>query len=85
MFRARAMVLLLALSGVTLAVPAAVADSGCDVQEHSWAHNDPQHSTGWCEGYYFADCTFCWNTAGGGATCSTGGPYCTPHIRNPVG
>lgn len=62
-------------------VSAALGD--CDMVRNSRAVNSSQ-GTGWCEGWYNADCTYCWTTGGGGGSCATNFYYCGPHIKNPT-
>lgn len=46
------------------------SDSGCNSVPYSLAYQAPDGQTGWCEGWWYSDCTYCWNSAGGGTTCA---------------
>lgn len=52
-------------------VSVAWADTQCWQVTRSRAVNDFGSGTGWCEGWWYASCTYCWDASGGGGTCST--------------
>lgn len=43
----------------------------CWSVDRSRAVNDWGAGTGWCEGWWNADCQYCWDSSGGGGTCAT--------------
>lgn len=78
---ARRAVLLLLVVG-TLGATAVWSDSGCNTVPYSLAYQSPTGDLGWCEGWWYSDCTYCWNSAGGGSTCANN--WDTPCISGPA-
>jgi len=76
------MTLCLCAASLALMLLPQTAWAECWMVSRSRAVNDYRSGTGWCEGYWYADCTYCWNSSGSGGTCATNGYFpCEPILN----
>jgi len=77
--RNRRLLFCLILTILVSAAPLTVHSYDCWRVANSMPVNDWRAGAGWCAGWWYADCSYCWTSEGNGGSCSTTLYTCSPH------